>query len=351
MYQSLISVVRAIDVGYGNTKFTKSNFIEGCGLDLFPSLAPLQTNKVKDEDNLLNTGKTIDVEVNGAVYSVGVDARNSASTTFVRTLEENFSLSDTYMALIKGALYEMKIGKIEMLVLGLPLNVYDQYRLMLRSKIIGKHVLPNAFRTTNPDCAEEVVCEILDVMVVPQPIGAFLSYTVPRGLNSRMSNEINMAIDIGRGTFDWFVTRGNNPIRARCGACFGGTSKIALNVANAHNPKIKENLSLMDQIEDSLYTKEDVHISKEYVNFLTRYHHVVSSTVRDAVNSMLATVGDTMDIVNVLITGGGAELYRKEIELALPHNNIIMDENPIFSNARGFQLAGEQQMLNKRKAA
>jgi plasmid segregation protein ParM len=350
-HQSIAPIVRAIDVGFGNTKFTTSNFSQNCGCEIFPSIAPFASQRTKIMGSMLSAGDVIDVEVDGAMYTVGKDAGNAASTTTVRALASDFPMSPEHMALVKGALFKMNQAHIDLLVVGLPLNSYETYRPSLRLKMIGKHALPHPMQSSISGTLGDAVCEVRNVIVVPQAVGAFLNYTVPREINIHMKNQMNLILDVGRGTLDWYVTRGNQPILNRCGAIFGGTSKVTLAVANACNQKIKENLSAMDMLEESLYTKKSVHIAGKTLDIFEKYSAVIDASIRESVSAMTTGIGNMIDIKNVLVTGGGAKLFASQIKKAIPDLELIIDDNPVFSNVRGFQLAGEEWMRSQRKTA
>jgi plasmid segregation protein ParM len=57
---------------------------------------------------------------------------------------------------------------------------------------------------------------------------------------------------------------------------------------------------------------------------------------------MTSSVGDMSDVNNIILTGGGADLFYDELVKAIPGRTIIRDDNPIYSNVCGFQMVGEQ---------
>lgn len=357
MNKSRETVVRSIDVGYGNTKFSTTNYSAGCGLELFPSLAPSTTKRqsVDKTGSMLSVGNVIEIQVEGARYAVGKDVINAASTSNIRTLESNYPLTAVYEALVKGALYHMveKLPDetIDLLVLGLPLNTYDTFRSPLRKKMVGKHYIPNPRRTADANAPSEIAINVADVIVIPQPIGAFLAYSVPRGLNNALAKQINLVLDIGRGTLDWFVSRGNRPLAPRCGAYYGGVAKIASAVADAEDPTIRDNLSLMESIEECLHTNVPVFIRSKPVDLVNKHRGEIEKAIKESVSAMSGKIGDLRDITNVLVTGGGANLFLPEIQKVFPDYDLIVDKNPVFSNVTGFQLAGEEWISKQQTAA
>ncbi len=130
-------VVRAIDVGYGNTKFT--TLVTGsdiqCGL--FPSLAPQASTGPDLAAGLMQRRNTVVVEVEGVKYEVGKDARLAQDASHGRVLDPDYSMTAAHMALIRGAFYYMGQSKIDLLVLGLPVNTFEKYNQQLAERVIG----------------------------------------------------------------------------------------------------------------------------------------------------------------------------------------------------------------------
>lgn len=151
--------VRAIDVGYFQTKFTLGRQRGGGNggpiiTDFFPSIAP----KVEPARPVV-TGpmsaplKGRPIRIGDIDYFVGRDLRFYASSTAPRSIGENFSESATYKALTYGALDQMaaKSGsfglEIEHLVVGLPCNTISKYgpglkRWLERSRRCSRTVAP-----------------------------------------------------------------------------------------------------------------------------------------------------------------------------------------------------------------
>ena len=100
-------IVRAIDVGFGNTKYIRqhvSGMPPQCAS--FPSIAPVSTSDGRQGLGPMRSTDTIVVSVNGVNYQVGPDAMLSDPSQ-TRVLDTSFPDTDTYLALVRGALYYM----------------------------------------------------------------------------------------------------------------------------------------------------------------------------------------------------------------------------------------------------
>jgi plasmid segregation protein ParM len=85
--------VRAIDIGYGQTKFT-INPAGAC--ESFPSLAPPAESRPSDSQ-VLKGRRTVEVWVDGAPYEVGPDT--TLFTNEVPVLHEHYIDTPQYRAL------------------------------------------------------------------------------------------------------------------------------------------------------------------------------------------------------------------------------------------------------------
>lgn len=62
---------------------------------------------------------------------------------------------------------------------------------------------------------------------------------------------------------------------------------------------------------------------------------------------MAAQIGNGANIDNIILVGGGAELFKRAVDAAFPRHRINTLPDPQFSNVRGFQFAGEQVLRQR----
>jgi plasmid segregation protein ParM len=332
-------VVRSIDVGHGNNKFTTHSIDEGFGCGMFPSIAP-QSRSSTLSGGVFTNGDCIEVIVDGAKLIVGKDSIAEANSATTRIVDKEFCLSNVYLALLRGSLSYMKQPKIDLLVLGLPLTTYQSHRDALREKMTGGHKIFNPNRATNPSAPEFMSVEVAAVRVVPQPVGAFFNYSIPRGIYDEMNQQRNLVLDIGFGTFDWFVADGNTPIKSRCDANQSGISSVINAVADSLGD-VKNNFEIMNRIDKALRTKSSFRCDGKEVDLMGNHWKYAENAIRESITSMLSGIGNIRDIDNILVTGGGADLFFEELQKAIPGHQLIKDDEPIFSNVKGFQMLGE----------
>lgn len=331
-------IVRAVDVGYGNTKFTSlvtSGDIQ-CGI--FPSLAPQASGGPDLAAGLMQRRNTVVVEVDGVKYEVGKDARLAQDSSHGRVLDPDYSMSATHMALIRGAIYYMGQPQIDLLILGLPVNTFEKYSAMLAERVVRKHPVP--FRLPNGDMEQREVA-VRHCRVIPQPIGAFFDYSTRTKTYDRMRSQMNLLIDIGYYTLDWLVADGVKMVNARSGAHNGGMSAILRAMAESIGSKIGEQISDLSILEEAIRTGTNPSFyGKPYD--ISEHLKIGKAKAEQFVSVLVNKVGSSLDISNIILAGGGAEFFKDVLAEKFPNHDIITTQDPVYANVRGFQCAGQQ---------
>lgn len=337
---SAMKVVKAVDVGYGNVKYT-SLVAAGddvqCGI--FPSIAPQVPNGPDMSHELLQKRNTVVVSVNGVHYEVGKDARLAVGNTFGRILDPGYCLTDTHLALLRGALFYMGAPEIDLLVLGLPVNTHQQHHRALAAKMVGEHPVP--FRGENAPKS----CIVKEVRVLAQPIGAFYDYTSRTGTYDKFRNQMNLLVDVGYYTVDWVVASGSKVNTARSDATNGGMSSVIRAISDAVGKELGIQISDTTLIEEAIKTGTNPVFFGEEVK-LDDHIKLGRAKADMFVGNLAAVVGESFDIANIILTGGGAEFFKDSLQAKFPRHKIITTDSPVFANVRGFYRAGAQFAAN-----
>jgi len=343
-------VVRAIDLGYGNVKLTTQHKLMRGKIDCeqFPSSSPVAGEKILAA-GVVKSRDTVVVRVNGMDYEVGRDVALAEKTFTSSILDKDFCLSDAYLARLLGALYYMMGSEkggdkffpgntIGLLAVGLPVSGFQRQSLQLelKKRLTGKHSLPQG---------RDV--EIKNVLVLPQPLGALFEFAFENDMMEKMSVQNTLIIDIGFFTFDWLMSAGLKTMDQRSGSVNFGMSAVILAIAEA--AKKKNNWSteigqLVRILEDHFRHGKAFNVyGKDYD--VSDYAAAARPIINEAVASLTSSVGDGVDIQNIILTGGGASLYQAAITDKFQNHSIKVMKDPVFSNVRGFQLAGEHQVI------
>jgi plasmid segregation protein ParM len=322
-------VVRALDLGWGWTKYSKLDPATGAvRFHSFPSLAPRSAG-LDLSLSVMGKRDTVVVTVEGTDYEVGPDSGDLDSNDATRNLNDQYIHSDQYQAVFRGALHYMGESSIDLLVVGLPLsNMHSAPKL--RDMLRGEHKL-NATETVT----------VRDVLVLPQPMGS-LYYCLSQKDKSEfefMDDEVNLVIDPGFLTLDFLLSNGDKVIENRSGAHIGGVSKVLRAIAESISSKfgIKyENLSAVDKG----LRRRKLKINGETED-LEEHIRSTRPLIEGSINYMKNVVGSGSDIDNIILVGGGSYIYRKVIEGYYPKHKLIVLEDAQLANVIGFQKAGE----------
>lgn len=323
-------VMESLDLGFGYVKHTKTDEEGNVTYHSFPSLA-VKSSGQDMSMGILSKRNTIKVLVEGLEYEVGPDSSDLDSNDSTRNLNEQYIHSDQYKALLYGSLYYMGHDVIDLLVVGLPVSGLNK-TAELEKIIVGEHHI-----------TKDKKVEVKKVLVLPQPLGGLYYCISNPELDESFEDlidEYNLVIDPGFLTFDFIVSNGDKLIESRSSAKPGGVSKIlsaiATSITEKHNlAKRYENLSAIDKGLKKRRMK--INGKKEDLN-----EHIKNTKdiIEGSVTYMKNIVGDGSDIDNIILIGGGSDIFKKTIESHFVNHKIISIEDPQMANVKGYYSAG-----------
>ena len=320
-------VVRAIDLGYGFTKFIKKTSSKGSVFpDSFPSVVAMS-----DKDSTLETGGMLKVDANtvkhnGVTYKVGKDIALVSNSYSNRILNMQYIQSNDYHVLMKGALKAMEVELIDILVLGTPVVNYEAAKPYLIETWTG-----------NINLDDDLFVKVNKVIVVPQPLGGFMYYTEMANNFESIKKQRNLIVDIGYFTFDWMLIDGMK-MMSTSGSYQGGMSLVVNTLANKIGSS-SDNLTTVTKIDKFLYDDEPFIWKGEPFN-LKVYMPEVNTIIEKAVQTMVTAITDLDNVDNIIVIGGGAELYMPIIQKNFKDRPIKLTKGKSFSNVLGFQQMG-----------
>jgi plasmid segregation protein ParM len=347
-----------VDVGFFSTKFTTGRITDGTSraaipTDQFPSVAPFQHVEANGPAAAV-PGEGVRLTVDGVAHYVGRDTLLEAGAYGMTGFAEDYSTTTAYKALFRGALFMIArsnavVGdlEIEMLVAGLPMASYDRYRSRLEAFILEPHELPHpAVR------GARLRVQVLRTRVLGQPQGALVNHQLSTGLKFR-PGQLNLVLDLGGGSFDWFVAQEARGSRSRSGSAPIG----ALACAGAVCARIREGYQhspmIMSRVDEALRNgARSVSISG-VSHRLGGHAPTVRAILKTALDQMRRSVGklDEMDVI--LFTGGGARLLHSVAQEQLTdHRNVFaFDQDTVVSNVRGFHFWAEHLIAQQPEPA
>ena len=319
------------DLGSGFTKYSKKDSDGNVTFHSFPSLAPKHTGK-DFSMGLLQKRDTVVVDLEGTEYEVGPDSSDLDTGGSTRNLNDNYIYTEQYKAVFLGGLYYSGEKEIDLLVLGLPISGMDKAADLVKLAT-GTHKIN-----------EDNTVIVKNVIVLPQPLGGLYHCLSLKDIEElkNIKNETNLIIDPGFLTFDFLLTNGLKIIDNKSDASDGGVSKILRSISNTISKKFDIKYDNLNAIDKGLINKEmKVKGKKED---LMEHIKATKSIIEGSVNYMRNMVGNGSDIDNIILLGGGSDVFKKTIENQYKDHNIISIENPQTANVRGFYEAGLTQL-------
>jgi len=321
-------IVRAVDVGSGNTKFVTS--IAGAEIRCasFPSVAYPSSGETPHWP-ASERRRTVCVPVGSLFYEVGPDVGLAADTFRAKQLHDEYTESPEYMALLRGALGMMKVPHIDLLIVGLPVALLN----------LKKAALEKAMETNHPVGGGKTV-NVAKAIAVAQPQGALVHYAAEHEKLATIGSEQSLVIDPGSRTFDWLVARGMRYVQKQSSSINRGMSDVLRMLAAEISKDIGTPYRDYDAIDLALRTgKAPVIFQKPYD--IKRHLPLAESVAQQAVSTMRQWIETPESLQNIILVGGGAFLFRKAVKAAFPRHRIHEVKEPMFANVRGFQLAGQ----------
>lgn len=322
-----MQTVRAIDIGYGNTKYVASRSEREIRCAIFPSLAPVAPH-LELSTGMAMTRDTVAVEVEGVQYEVGPGARLGLKAHHTRILHSDYVQTHEYLALLRGALAFMQVSYVDLLVVGLPVGLMNSKAQGLAKQLKGVH----------PVGTEREVF-VQHVWTLAQPLGGFLDYAMGQGLYETLADQVNLIIDPGYYTVDWLTGLGIKVMPERTGSFAGGTHAILQTLARSVGEVLGVAYTDIDAIDRAL-AQGRLRIGGREID-LAPHWRPAQARMHEAVNAIANSVGDGLDVNNIILVGGGAKVYETAIRRRFPSPRLIVAPDPIFANVRGFQIAGE----------
>lgn len=323
-------VVRAVDVGRGNTKYIADVKDGEPVCAMFPSQAH-PAEAAYEHEGWGTSRKTASIPVDGLVYEVGPEVHLAADIFNANVMQhDRYAETPEYLALVLGALHYMQLDAIDLLIVGLPVATFKLKRHVaaLERRLTGDHQLAKGRRIN-----------VKRVKAIAQPAGALMYFGLTHNRVAQLRKERSLIIDPGRRTFDWIVTQGMQQIDKRSHSVPRGMHDVLQAVVEGISRNTGAHYREYDLVDSALRSgKKLVVFQRDYD--IAPHLPLARKIPEQAIAEMMHYVGDAGDIRNIVLVGGGAFFYKPALKAAFPNHTIQELKDPIFSNVKGFQYAG-----------
>ncbi|MDD2226995.1 MAG: ParM/StbA family protein [Clostridia bacterium] len=229
------------------------------------------------------------------------------------------------------------------LVTGLPSSLAknEAIKEAIKANLIGEHTL----KSVKWDQVDTITFEIVEVIVVPQPLGTLYNFvydSTTKELNQKYLAQRALVVDIGWGSLDLAVLESFR-VRGTFGFDIGVSdyiSDLQEDVNNKYpeasiytlNPHELDLALLESEVVETPFGKYD--LSK----FVEKHKAIQAKRVHES------TMGLGLEFnkfYRIILTGGGSLQYEKYLKELFNDPRLIIQENAVMANVRGFYLLGQ----------
>ncbi len=338
-------IVRAVDVGYGHVKWTDGFDGEAILAEAFPSQSVV-SQAAQHQSAVWQQRDTFLIPIKDRLFEVGRDIRFAMSgNQETEVLDRDFALSDAYRARLFGALNYMAPrlpeNTIDFLVLGLPLTTYTKHSRDLAAMYTGTLQISPTRSVTVGKC-----------LVVEQPVGSYLQYLNEKQIDAAAAPTA-LVVDPGYNTVDWYVCEGfvanttiSSAIERGMSACIRAIAKSLSKNLHGNVPESELVRAVDKALQSNLAAVRLFGNDVDLAPHIDAGRHVLD----EAAQAIRNLVGAGASIETIILTGGGATMYRDAIQDKFPHHPIHILHETTLANVRGFHVFGESMAASAARA-
>ncbi|MDH3468865.1 MAG: ParM/StbA family protein [Gammaproteobacteria bacterium] len=332
--------VIGIDIGFGFTKI-----ISGSNYLMFKSVIG-DALEVQFKDQFVaaqDQESFFQVDLNGRSYFVGSIAEQQSSTRHYTMDQERF-VAKFAQPLALAALARMANGADPIkIVTGLPIRYLQKQKKIMRKLLSGRHTL---LCTDQNESEREVILDIDDVRVIPQPFGSVFGLLLNDhggGADTRLLKQKVGVIDIGFCTTDYTISDRTRYIERGSATSEMGIAKAFRRIADELNDKCRVDIELFRLYEAVHHGS--IRIFGKSIDITELTNNAFQSLAADIANEIQELWADEWDLDSVLITGGGGAVLAPYLEslLAGEINAIGGNDDARLNNVLGYWRYGKNQ--------
>ncbi len=197
---------------------------------------------------------------------------------------------------------------------------------------------------------KRLTVNIEKVLVLPEPYGTYYKVLKDKGEEEAVDTVI---IDIGHGTTDILTMYQGRPMRTASGSLVEAVDTLTNRIAAKLTEQTNQIVRPYDLMETIKRQKETVLLGGQTYSIKSvkdYYTKQISKVLIDEVMRLISTLPPDAFVEYYIICGGGAFLFGDALRdailarklVAVPEHVVIPDD-PVMSNAQGFELVAKSQ--------
>jgi plasmid segregation protein ParM len=329
-------VIVGLDVGYGNLKVAWSSHAHANSPQT--ALLPAGAGPIECLPELTNGARDLcgglEVLVDGERWVAGVDSYRLEN--FAREHSDQYTHSRDWTALLHAALVLVGSRRVDILVAGLPTTDFQDKakRAALKDRLEGVH-------NVRPDWQ----VEIARAVIVPQPHGAYADHLFSRAQAGKApvtGDIVTLILDPGHYSTDWLIVE-NGSMRGRSSSSSLKAGRQILVEASRDLAAAQQRRVDPERLESAVRRKlPSLRVpGVGDVDYRPHLERAGAAVIEQVLKEVQASIGAQRDNIHeVLLAGGGAELFEPHVKQSLPKADLIMSASPVLANARGFWATG-----------
>lgn len=251
---------------------------------------------------------------------------------YVQTMDPGHPWTDEYRALYYASLDMIDASVIDYLVTGLPVSQFRDgvSRDRLTKQLLGRHYIR----------AEHCI-EVKNVKGVPQPVGAYGSYSLDSARGMALHKlDMGMSIlivDSGHYSLDWVLYRLGWQLDSSGSTTCAGDVVIERATARLARD-LKHTVSKNSILNGVMRVSRPLTIGGTEVDFWPAINDEAEGIVRKNLNAVRGQVRGAADdkLSLALVAGGGASSFRDALGRAFDGTLVVAVPDTVHANARGF---------------
>lgn len=278
------------------------------------------------------------------VYEVGlVSATGSGGRGTARYGSEQYKTEALIgIASCLKEIENLSENEVLRVVTGVPSNLARNQKIIgaIKQMLLGNHEI----KSVTWDSVKPIKFKIAEVIVVPQPLGTMYDYVYDKeadALNEKLLDQRAIVIDIGWGTTDIAILE---TARVRSTFSFDiGTSDYISDLQEEVNMVMPEaSIFSLSAHELDLCLLDSPVVETPFGEFdLSSYSEKHKKNQAKRVYQEVMGLGlEFNKFYKIILTGGGALLYEEYLRELFNDPRLIIQENAVMANCRGFWLLG-----------